>query len=69
MLRCNLCGNKIFDYGNNPYPLMMNDDDRCCDLCNSKYVIPARIANATEEFTKDELAKIACMIRVENERR
>lgn len=67
MLRCNLCGNKIFDYGNNPYPLIVNEDDRCCDSCNSKYVIPARIANVTAEFTAAELAAITRNIRIENE--
>lgn len=69
MLRCNLCGNKIFDYGNNPYPLMVSDDDRCCDYCNSEYVIPARIANIAKEFTEEELARITYSIRLENERR
>ena len=52
---CCICGNVIFDYGNNPEGAMWKDetgmivdpefsaDDRCCDECNSRYVIPGRI--------------------------
>ena len=41
---CNICGKKIDGYGNNPYPIMQSDTDRCCNDCNSTYVIPARLA-------------------------
>ena len=43
--KCCLCGIKFEGYGNNPYPLCdVNDyDSRCCNECNSKYVIPSRI--------------------------
>ena len=44
-MKCCLCGKEIKDFGNNPWPLNNNDDDRCCDECNSEKVIPARIAN------------------------
>ena len=43
-MKCCLCGKELTDYGNNPWPLKTNDDDRCCDECNSSKVIPARIA-------------------------
>ena len=41
---CNICGKVIEGYGNNPSPLCDHDNERCCDECNGKYVIPARIA-------------------------
>jgi len=39
---CCLCGAKYRMYGNNPWPLSDDDDDRCCHQCNSERVIPAR---------------------------
>ena len=42
-MQCCICGKEIIGYGNNPLPLG-NSGDRCCDSCNSKYVIPARVA-------------------------
>lgn len=65
-MKCNLCGREIEGYGNNPAPLIQIDDDRCCDLCDSMYVIPARIAQLTEHFTEEEWATITREIRAEN---
>lgn len=44
-MKCCLCGKDIKDFGNNPWPLKKNEDDRCCDDCNITKVIPARMAN------------------------
>lgn len=42
MKKCCICGNPIDnEFGNNPYPVKENG--RCCDKCNYKYVIPARM--------------------------
>lgn len=38
---CVICKKEIEGFGNNPSPL--SGSGRCCDLCNSKYVIPARL--------------------------
>jgi hypothetical protein len=40
---CCLCGGKYHLYGNNPWPLSDDDDDRCCGQCDREYVIPARV--------------------------
>ena len=40
---CCICGEKIEGYGNNPEPYMPAEAGRCCDLCNQKFVIPARL--------------------------
>ena len=37
---CSICKNKYIGFGNNAYPI---NNGRCCDECNSMYVIPARI--------------------------
>ena len=46
-MKCCICGKEFNGYGNNPYPVgwdVYTDEDRCCDDCNERYVIPARIA-------------------------
>ena len=48
-IKCNLCGSMIepdgfgWDRGHNPWPLRMNEDDRCCQTCNDTVVVPTRI--------------------------
>ena len=38
---CCICGTEFEGWGNNPQPI--NEEGRCCDSCNTKYVIPSRI--------------------------
>lgn len=40
---CCICGEPIDGYGNNPEPYTSADDGRCCDSCNIRFVIPARL--------------------------
>lgn len=40
---CCICGEPIEGYGNNPEPYASADEGRCCDGCNVKFVIPARL--------------------------
>lgn len=51
---CCICGKAFVGWGNNPYPVNENEDARCCDECNSKYVIPARIAGLNTPTVKGE---------------
>lgn len=54
-LVCCLCGKIIDDpYGHNPYPLSVNEEDRCCAECNGTKVIPARIAKIRPELVKED---------------
>lgn len=39
---CCICGEEEKGYGNNPEPF--KHEGRCCDACNIKFVIPARLA-------------------------
>lgn len=42
ILRCCICRNICEnEFGNNPIPVM--ERGRCCDVCNTKYVIPSRV--------------------------
>ena len=42
-IECCLCGKEVKDFGHNPQPLGEKEDDRCCDECNQKLVIPTRL--------------------------
>ena len=41
--KCCICGQIFEGYGNNPYPVSENPNDRCCDHCNDSKVIPERL--------------------------
>lgn len=45
---CVICGEEIDGYGNNPAPVV--EEGRCCDSCNIKFVIPARLEAAGYSF-------------------
>ena len=45
---CCICGKKCTGWGNNPWPVKDGENDRCCDDCNTEYVVPARIIQATD---------------------
>ena len=56
--KCSLCGKKFVGFGNNPEPLAPYEE-RGCDECNTKYVIPARIYGLKDlETTKKALPVI-----------
>ena len=41
---CCFCGRVIpYWVSNNPYPVNKDPDARCCDMCNTLKVIPARL--------------------------
>ena len=39
-MKCSICGKEINKYGNDAYPVSFG---KCCDECNLKLVVPARI--------------------------
>ncbi len=49
---CCLCGKKFSGFGNNPWPLVLDTDARCCDDCNWK-VIEARLKQLKEQDDLD----------------
>lgn len=42
-MRCAICGKEVEGFGNNPYPIRLGEDDRCCNDCDG-IVVMARIA-------------------------
>ena len=40
-----ICGSHCYGYGNNPYPVVKDENARCCYACNSEAVITARLIN------------------------
>lgn len=52
-MKCCICGKEIEGYGNNPSPI--KEEGRCCNKCNSDYVIPERIIRLFKyDFDKKE---------------
>ena len=47
---CCICGCEFIGWGNNPDPV--KDKGRCCDSCNERFVIPARIAQLSRRDGK-----------------
>ena len=60
-MKCCICGVEINGYGNNPDGAAWKDEEgnlvfpefdvdcRCCDDCNTRYVIPGRIYRMTHK--------------------
>jgi len=46
--KCCICGGTFTGFGNNPWPLVNDEESRCCDDCNFKYVVMARLVNSQE---------------------
>ena len=44
---CCICGDEFEGYGNNPAPYKKSG--KCCDACNRKFVIPARLMQLQDE--------------------
>lgn len=42
---CCICGKRYLHWGNNPEPVMRNEDGRCCDECDNTTVLYARSKN------------------------
>lgn len=40
---CCICGREFDDWGNNPWPVVKDEDARCCNECNETQVVKARI--------------------------
>lgn len=51
---CCICGKTFTGWGNNPWPVVEDENARCCDACNGIVVVPARI---TMMYNKKEVTK------------
>jgi hypothetical protein len=50
---CSICNIIDTGFGNNPWPI--TEKGRCCDRCNERVVVPARIAGIRRELAKGRL--------------
>lgn len=40
--KCCICGNYFEGHGNNPDPVIIGKNKKCCNFCDTYFVIPAR---------------------------
>ena len=50
--RCCICGKTFTGWGNNPWPVVKDEDARCCDECNDLKVVPARLEQMFSKESK-----------------
>lgn len=41
--QCCICGCMFTGWGNNPWPVVDDPDEECCNDCNAEIVLPARL--------------------------
>ena len=41
--KCSICGGFFYGWGNNPWPVVKDENARCYDRCNDTKVIQARL--------------------------
>jgi hydrogenase maturation factor HypF (carbamoyltransferase family) len=51
---CGICDKPFTEWGNNPWPILNHANAVCCDSCNDKFVIPARILNLQSRSNNHE---------------
>lgn len=68
---CNLCKEEKTGFGNNPYPLCEENDNkaRCCDDCNIKYVLKARMLMLQKEQMEAKLNQLKEAINKINQKK
>lgn len=54
-MKCCICGEEFQGVGNNPYPVVKDEGARCCDDCNTLFVIPARIKAMIDDEENKEV--------------
>ena len=51
-MKCVICGKIIDQYGNDPWPVNMEGE--CCDECNERVVVPARLKMLRKHMKRNE---------------
>ena len=54
MTKCCIRGCEFEGFGNNPWPVVNDEDARCCDECNYDKVISARLLLLMEKYNGTE---------------
>lgn len=67
--KCCLCGIEFIGFGNNPAPLVKNDDEhRCCNECNDMLVVPARLYNLSKGRNSHQIMTEEQLEEMKNEK-
>ena len=57
-MKCCICGKECEnEFGNNPWPISNNEEDRCCNECNDTWVLYARLNGNDKELIEKILKK------------
>ena len=56
-MKCCICGKEFEGWGNDPCPVVMDEDAKCCDKCDMEVVLPARIRKMRAERPKNETSR------------
>jgi len=54
--KCAICGNNYTFMGNNPFPIVNDEDSRCCAICDGTVVLDARIDLVVSLLDSGELS-------------
>lgn len=41
--KCCICGKEVIGWGNDPWPVVMDEGAKCCDECDMTVVLGARL--------------------------
>ena len=52
--KCVICDKPSTGYGNNPEPVRQYSEGRCCNVCDTTQVWPARQAGLLRRMSRDE---------------
>lgn len=47
---CVICGDVVVGFGNNPSPVSDELEAKCCEACNTKVVLPARLKEIHDKY-------------------
>lgn len=59
MKNCSICKREYEGWGNNPAPFACDRGERCCDDCNDRLVVPARMMRVSDPKLLDFLVRFA----------
>ena len=68
---CNICKEEKEGFGNNPYPLCDENDhkSRCCDPCNIKFVLKARMLMLQKDQIEAKFSQLKESINKQKEKK
>lgn len=54
---CCICGKKVLEWGNDPYPVVTDEGLKCCDKCDMEVVLPARIRQMNKTQRREAIQR------------